>query len=276
MQSWLFLVASICAASLVCVSCGYSEKTMTGRITDYDTGEPIQNAEVITGRVGWGFNDNGVLIWHKGYAQRVMTEMDGSFRVTAEVGNPATFRVNKEDYAYYLGNHDPDQPVQIRLKPINPDDTLLRIDMMQVGYEQGRPYGWIFSRKRTTFDPAEADIMPAPQVDFESNIITLTTPVGGGIQSLSVQDLGVQSDFLVYADMAPETGYSSEVALKIASGAPGDARVYFVRTHGGDHYAKFLFNPAAFSSQKKQTKTWDVLFESVYNPEGSHRLIYRK
>lgn len=258
------------------LGCGYSTQHMTGHVKDYDTGEPIQDAQVITGRTGWGIGNNGVPIWDKEYVQQVKTEADGSFHITAEVGDMATLRVNKEGYVYYLGNHLPNEPIEIQLKFINTDDTLLSIHMMQVGFEQGRPYGWIFSERRTTFDPIEADIIPLPQSTFDQNTITLTTPGNGGIQSVSVQDLGIQSDFLVYPDWAPATGYGSQVTLKIESGSPDDAHIYFVRTRDGHHYAKFLFNPASFSAQKKQQNTWDVLFSSVYNPEGSRQLVYRK
>ena len=68
----------------------------------------------------------------------------------------------------------------------------------------------------------------------------------GGLGYVTAESLGVMSDYLVYADTAPEDGYVNELLLDFKT----RGGVVFVRTRDGAHYAKFEFTAIASEDQR--------------------------
>lgn len=272
----LFLILAHLSISLSgCVP----DRSIQGTVVDFETSEPITDAKVTASRLGWGTR-NGSLVWDKVFAYHGSTAKDGEFRFGAQVGSSAEIRVTKESYVPYQGWHDVNQTLHIKLEKQDPDYVPLPTGVLEVGIKNFRPYGWIFSEQRMTFDRNEADLFPLVDNNFNRERITLEASGEGGISFLSVQELGVNSDFLVYADDAPEEGYLSNVTLNLKRSTEGPAGVYFVRTRDGEHFAKFYFGPSGYgilgSEQDYEQGDWGLLIDYVYNPNGSRNLEFQR
>lgn len=92
----------------------------------------------------------------------------------------------------------------------------------------------------------------------------------GGLGYVTAESLGVMSDYLVYADTAPEDGYVNELLLDFKT----RGGVVFVRTRDGAHYAKFEFTPSGFGGFMDPDVARDVAFAYVFEPSGSRYLPY--
>lgn len=256
-----------------------SEKAINGVVINYDTNEAVAGAVVSTERIGWGRRD-GQIVWDKIYTEQAITDSRGSFSITSTFADSVIINVQKEGYARYQGWHATGKPVSIKLKQDSIDDFSLPLNVLEIGMQNFRPYGWIFAEKRITFDPNEADLFPIFGQKTEYPEISLQAMGNGGIQVVRASDWGITTDFLVYPDMAPQEGYTQTVAIRFAPKIVENTQIFFIRTRDGQHYAKGYFNPTSFttigSEQDIQQGTWGILLEYVYNPDSSRRLSYRK
>ncbi len=262
----------------VFISSCISRKYIEGIVTDFNTKKPIPDAQVTVSRIGWGIRD-GSLVWDKAYVYEGRTDQYGNFKI-AYGGSSAEVSLTKEGYNTYRGYHDSNNRLIIKIKKHNPQYVALSKGLLEIGVQNFRPYGWNFAEQRITFNQAEADLFPL--FDNQSNFehIRLETTGKGGIAFVSVAELGVSSDFLVYTDMAPNEGYTPTVELNLRRDSEGPAGVYFIRTHEGEHFAKLYFGPSGYglvgSEQDNRQGTWGLQLEYVYNPQVSRNLEFQK
>ena len=267
----------IVALALLLSGCGVKTYAVEGSIVNYDTQQPLSGAVVTLSAVGWGTR-NGFLVWDKVYIYQGVTDEQGRFSIEAR-RDATNLMATKGGYIPYQGWHDINRPVHLKLKQKNAEYVPLPSGQLEVGSMDSVPYGWIFAESKTTSDPAEADIFMGISNNSREHVI-LETSGRGGIAFISAEELGVNSDFLVYAAIAPELGYVDAVELSLQRGKEGPAGVYFVRTRDGKHFAKFYFGPSGYgvlgSEQEHQEGHWALLLDYVYDPRGSRNLEFQK
>ena len=260
--------AAVLFGSLI-AACRWT-KTVEGTITDYDTHAPLPGVPVFAHQSGWGTSP-GYLVWDQEYKYRAETDQAGGFTLRYRVGSTARLGVDLEGYNRFSDFAEPGQHVDIRLKRLPPPHARLQHDQIRFGLrEDGTLYGWAFDRKTIATSCADADILPE-RVDGETRGPILINACGqGGLRFIPAESLGVRRDFLVYADTAPEDGYTRQLLLDFS----GQGGIVFVRTRDGQHYAKFEFTPYAFGGYLDRGVKRDAAFEYVFDPGGSRYLPY--
>ena len=259
-----------------CQPFGVGSKTVTGVVTEYGSGKPIEKAIVALSYIGWGQRDDDI-VWDKETVVESVTGRDGSFVASIPDLRSVRVQVSHPRYTTYSGWHDPAQPVDVKLQVDAAPAERLNKDTLQLGFEQGSPYGWNFAAASVTFNEAEADLWPVTDSSMKRFIVR--APGGGGIVQAPAAELGVTQDLLVYGDTAPDSGYVESTTLDFESVEEGPS-LYFVRTRDGTHYAKFEFDPANVgllgSDRDRQRGTWGIMLTYVHNPNGARNLTYRK
>jgi hypothetical protein len=262
---WLGLEGSGCSG----------ERFVEGQVIDYETRQPVAGVRVILQQTGWKFT--GGVTWDHTYTFESVSDSQGNFRVVYDVGTSAKFHSEKEDYVNFDGWFDPDSTIVLLLKQKDPGYVRPQFGMLKLGIQGFKPFGWIFSEKRITFNPDEADVFPQFNSSFDRKNIGLTTTGGGGLHFVSEEKLGVLFDHLVYADQAPATGYIDSALLDFNLKSAG---VFFVRNRDGQHHAKFLFNSRTYGTEGSERDyekgNWAVMLEYVYNPDPSRNLRFEK
>ena len=245
-------------------------KTVQGRVTDYDSHAPLAGIPVFAYQSGWG-TSSGSVIWDAQYPYRAETGQAGDFILRYRVGSIARLSVNLEGYNRFRDYAKPGEHVDIRLKRLPPPHALLPNDQIRFGLrDDGTLYGWAFDRKTIATSCADADILPS-RVDAETWGPILINACGrGGLRFIPAESLGVRRDFLVYADTAPEDGYTRQLLLDFS----GRGGLVFVRTRDGQHYAKFEFTTYAFGGFMDRGVKRDVAFGYVFDPGGSRYLPF--
>ena len=262
---WLGLALSGCSG----------EHYIDGQVIDYETRQPVSGARVILQQSGWKFT--GGVTWDHTYTFDSVSDSQGNFRVTYDVGSSAKLQVEKEGYVTFRGWFEPDSTVVLQIKSKSRSYVRLKFGMLKLGIQGFKPFGWVFSENRMTFDPEEADVFPKFDSGFDRKNIEIVASGQGGLHFISEEKLGIQFDHLVYADNAPDAGYVPSARLDFQKKAAG---VYFVKNRDGRHYAKFLFNPRSYGTEGSERDykegNWALMLEYVFNPQSSRNLRYEK
>lgn len=253
--------------SVMGIGAGYIQ----GMLVDNNNGQPLQGVAVAVSNRGWGVV-NGQLVWDKDYVYQDITDGNGRFRVVFRVGSTAHVIVRQEGYQSYDAWHDRNSTITIRLQRTISDYRPLPHGILEIGMRDSQPYGWIFMEQRTTTNRREADIFPeltGPRIEpgraFRLQVL-------GGIMFVTSEALSAGGDPLVYANVAPEQGYVTEVWFDLYQ----EGGIYFVRTRDGA-YAKFVSLSMTTGSEADiRQGNWSVHFEYVHNPDGSRNLAFQR
>jgi len=261
----LLLLFSLLAAG----GCRF-EKQISGQVTDYDSGEPLQGAVVSTAQTGWGMS-RGSLVWDKTHVKQALTDSTGHFTIRYRVGDSARLAVDLDGYQHYQSWYAPDARIRVRLRRVLQDYEPLPQGFLRLGQRvDGSYYGWNFSGSGIA-DAAMADIIPDQLEPVARGRMRLRAPEPGGVHYVSREALGVDDQFLSYSDTAPPAGYQNSVELDFGSGGG----VLFVHTRD-DRYAKIEFYPNAFSMESAPDILRDLTLRYVYNPRGSRDLRFQE
>ena len=262
---WLGLAGSGCSG----------EQFIEGQVIDYETRQPVAGVRVILQQTGWKFT--GGVIWDHTYTFESVSDSQRNFRVVYDVGTSAKLRSEKEGYVNFDGWFEPNSTIVVNVKQKEPDYVRPQFGMLKLGIQGFKPFGWIFSEKRITFKPDEADVFPQFDSSFDRKNIGLTVTGGGGLHFVSEEKLGVRFDHLVYADQAPVTGYTDSARMDFNQKSAG---VFFVRNRDGQRHAKFLFNSRTYGTEGGERGykkgNWALMLEYVYNPDPSRNLRFEK
>ncbi len=251
------------------------EQFIEGQVIDYETRQPVAGVRVILQQSGWNFT--GGVTWDHMYTFESVSDSQGNFRVVYDVGTSAKLKTEREGYVRFRGWFEPDSTVVLQIKSKAPDYVRPQFGILKLGIQGFKPFGWIFSEKRITFNPDEADVFPQFNSSFDRKNIGLTATGGGGLHFVSEEMLGVRFDHLVYTDQAPATGYANSARMDFNQKSAG---VIFVRNRDGQHHAKFLFNPRAYGTEGGERDyekgNWALMLEYVYNPDPSRNLRFER
>jgi hypothetical protein len=251
-------------------ACG--DSSVSGRITDFESGIALAGARVIANQSGWGISD-GSLVWDKAYLSETLSNSDGGFHLSYSPGGSANLLVQREGYQGYRHWYEDGSEIEIRLKRRLPDGLSLSASFLRFGKRRdGTFYGWNFGKGDIASAPEEADIFPIQMDDDNRGPLRLGTSGQGGLLFRSAEDLGVDGNFLIYADEAPAEGYLQELLLTFE----GQGGLIFLRSRDGRNYAKIEFNPRAFSSRVAEDILRDLMLRYVYNPETSRALPFQE
>lgn len=260
-------IACVVAIAGVLMACR-STSTISGVVIDYDTHQPIAGASITIAQSGWGWS-NGSLVWDKSYDTHATTDGAGAFAARYTVGSTANLVASADRYSEFRHWYDSGAHVTIALKQRSPDYRPLPTDLVCIGVaDDGAPFGWTFAARTMERDAARADVFPSGSLADVTHALTLTTSRGGGLRFVSLRDLGVDDDPLVFASVAPESGYRPTLSLDFS----GPGGVIFVRTADGIHYAKIAFTPNGLGSTSGQGIRQALLLPSIYNPAGTREL----
>lgn len=258
------------AACVLFASCR-SFKSVSGRVSDYDTHASLAGAEVRANQTGWGIGSNGGIVWDKSYVTRAVTDASGAYTLTFRVGSVANLTAALPGYSGYRDHAVASATVNIRLKRRPDRPAHLPSGLMRLGlHRDGSTYGWRFDSAATVATCDEADLVPSRMRAADSTPVELRACGQGGLRFVSAEELGVSNVFLVYADSAPAAGYAESAMLDF-SGAGG---VLFVRTRDGQHFAKVEFQPNGFGGQLGPGVVRDLSLRYVYNPDGTRDLTF--
>lgn len=260
---------SLAVAGLSVASCR-SAKTIQGRVIDFESREPIAGVAIFANQSGWGI-ESGRVVWDKEYRYRAESGPSGEFVLQYRVGSDARLRVDLDGYNRFLGFAGPGKAVEVRLKRLPPPHPRLPSGEMRLGTRtDGTLYGWSFASAAIASSCAKADVLPE-QVDADTRGPILINACGrGGLLFVPAESLGVEGEFLVYGDTAPEEGYTKQLLLDFS----GRGGLVFVRTRDGLHYAKFQFTPRAFGGIADRDVKRDAAFIYVFDPSGARYLPF--
>lgn len=272
MTAWFRFLAQLLGPLLLLALGACGESSVSGRITDYDSGEALAKAQVIASQNGWGFSD-GSLVWDKTYRSETLSDAEGRFRLTYSPGDSANLLVQLDGYQDCRGWYEDGSVIEIRLKLRLPEGQSLSAAFLRFGKKQdGSFYGWNLARGKIANSTEEADIFPIWMDDDSRGPFRLGSGGQGGLLFRSAAELGVDGNFLIYADEAPVQGYVQDLALDFE----GQGGLIFLRSRDGRYYAKIAFNPRAFSSQAEAGTLRDLSLRYVYNPEPSRALPFQE
>ena len=253
----------------------FGDRFIEGQVIDYETRQPVAGVRVILQQTGWNFS--GSITWDHTYTFESVSDAQGNFRVVYDVGTSARVKTEKEGYVRFRGWFEPGSTVVLQIKSKDPAYVRPEFGVLKLGIRGFQPFGWMFSEKRITFNPDEADVFPQFDSSFDRKNIGLATVGGGGLHFVSEEKLGIRFDHLVYTDQAPANGYTDSVRMDFNQKLAG---VFFVRHRDGRHHAKFLFNPRAYGTEGGERDykkgNWALMLEYVYNPEPSRNLRFER
>jgi len=248
------------------------EKQLSGRVIDYDSGQPLAGARILTRQSGWGLSD-GSLVWDKTYTTESFSNPRGDFTIRYRVGESARLIVSHPDYQSFSNWYPAGARVTVPLRRLLAAPPRLQDGFLRLGLKtDGSRYGWDFSRAAMTDDPAQADLFPQAIGPEQGDRIVLRSSGQGGIRFIPQSELQVDNLFLIYSDRAPESGYAESASVDFTS-AGG---LYFVRTRDGRHYAKVEFQPSGYFMNAAREVRRDLSLRYVYNPEESRDLRFQE
>lgn len=267
---WRALSLTVAGLSGLAVASCRSTKTVQGRVIDYETREPLSGVAVFANQSGWGI-ESGSVVWDKEFRYRAVSGPNGEFVLQYRVGSDARLRIDLEGYNRFVGFAGPGNPVELRLKRLPPSHPRLPNGELRFGAKtDGTLYGWAFDRAAIASSCAEADVLPE-RVDADTRGPILISACGrGGLLFVPAESLGVEGEFLVYADSAPVERYTKQLLLDFS----GRGGLVFVRTRDGLHYAKFQFTPRAFGGVADRDVRRDAAFSYVFDPGGGRYLPF--
>ncbi len=201
------------------------------------------------------------------------TDRVGAFVATYSVGSSAHLSAWADGFSESEHWYEPGARVAIRLKRRDPGYRPLPSGLAQVGASgNGSPLGWIFASRATTTSAADADVIPVAPIGDITKSLTLSATGAGGLRFVSMRDLDVDGDPMIYSGDAPESGYAASIALDFN----GPGGVIFVRTHDGAHYAKIALTPNGLGSTSNPDGVRALLLPYVYNRSGDRRLAVER
>ena len=247
------------------------DKTVSGRVLDYETGTPLANVDVRVSQSGWGFS-NGSVVWDKSYETSAPTDANGAFTVHYRVGSSASVTASHNDYSEFQHYYEPNSFVALKLKRLTQNYVPLPNKYASVGVRtDGRFIGWDFATATSPSTSDSCDVIATYVEPGSRATMKIGARGNGGLLFVPQKILGVDADYLVFADAAPDTGYVREVTLDFR----GTGGLIFVRTRDGGHYAKIEFTPFAFASHSDPTIGRVLDLRYVYNPAPSRALVYQ-
>jgi hypothetical protein len=248
-----------------------TEKHVSGRVTDFETNQPIAGATIRAAQHGWGFN-NGNLVWDKDYSTYTTAEEGGGFTIGYRFGSSVNLWVEHQGYQRFQSWYPHNADVRIRLKQRTEGLKALPSGFLRLGEKtDGSYYGWDFSSGRLATTVDHADIFPESLEHGSRGNIRIRSSGDGGIRFVPREELGVDNMFLIYTDTAPADGYETTAELDFGS----NGGIYFVRTRDGQHFAKFEFIPTAFAMESEPDIARDLSLHYIFNPDGTRDLRYQ-
>jgi len=246
-------------------------KTVSGTVTDFETGRGIQGATIRAAQHGWGIS-NGNLVWDKDYSSFATTDEQGRFTIGYRRGSSANLWAESPGYQRFQAWYPRNANATIRLKRRIAGLKALPSGFLRLGRKtDGSYYGWDFAAGQLATTADEADIYPTSAEPESKGNMRIRARGAGGIRFVPSAELGVDNMFLVYTDTAPASGYEPSAELDFES----EGGIYFVRTRDGTHYAKFEFIPTAFFMESGPDIARDLSLHYVYNPDGTRDLRYQ-
>ena len=271
-RSFLFALSRVCALPVLFTAGACDEGRISGRITDYDSGRALAEARIVAQQSGWGFS-NGSLVWDKAYVSETLSDAEGRFRLTYSPGESANLLVQRDGYQDYRGWYEDGSEIGIRLKRRLAEGLSLRAAFLRFGKKRdGSFYGWNLARGEIANSEEDADIFPIWMDDDSRGPLRLGTAGQGGLLFRSAAELGVDGNFLIYANEAPADGYEQELTLDFE----GRGGLIFLRSRDGRHYAKIAFDPRAFFSHAEEGILRDLSLRYVFNPEEERSLYFQE
>jgi hypothetical protein len=265
---------------------GCSRGTVSGKLVDYITGEPIAAASITAHSRGWGIS-NKQLVWDKSYTASTSTDATGRFIVSLPGPRFLTFggaALSVEATGYQslpeIGA-SAKEPLLLQTVRSVPRAERVPGGIAYIGItESGRRFGWIFSENRPTLDLHLADIFPLDSVGASEPTITLAAGDDGGLLFLSREEQHIATTsygmFLRYTDTAPSEGYRPAITID-PRGAGG---TIFVRT-ANNRFAKMAFVTPLSTMRGRiaaegveESAAWALSLAFAYNPFPGRSLAY--
>src|SRR5512142_3475603 len=92
LPTWLFPHGGRITVAVLLVAVAYGvarrTKTIRGRVTDFETHEPLAGVRVFAYQSGWGISGGGV-VWDKSYPYRAVSGPTGEFTLRYRMGSSA-------------------------------------------------------------------------------------------------------------------------------------------------------------------------------------------
>jgi len=248
---------------------GGTKRYLDGQVFDFDTGVPIQGAEVRETQ-GLGLPDSGGPF----FTRRARTDGEGRFHLRySQVTAHAQFSCLAPGYVTFRRGYEHNSKVVIRLRKKVKGLTPLEQGYVRLrAMKDGTMYGWDFARGQMTASEDSADILPTFIDAATWGPLTVKTLGKAGIRFVSEDSLGVDYMFLNYSDTAPQEGYEKTADIRFHS----KGGIYFFRTRDG-RYAKIELNPHGYSSSDVTPEVLrEVDLQYLLSKEpGSRDLSYR-
>lgn len=264
----LCIFTVICSVIFIITINSTANRELELQIIDYHTLKPIENAQVLVTQSGIGFI-GGRFVWGQYYKYTSTTNSGGTIHARNLTDQSVFIRADHDKYISLFGTYPIKPIITLKLKQKSKNYVTLPWGNLEIGVKNGHPFGWIFAKKRKTFNSNDADIFP--EIVNGSLYITATK----GINFLSKETIGATNRLLIYTDTAPYNGYMSREKLDLKS----TSGVYFVITQD-NNYAKFVFDSSSGYSYTGSIKNfhgnnWALFLEYVFNPDGSRNLPYQ-
>lgn len=234
---------AICLLLVTAVSCAGDSPPVSGRVVDYRSDAPIENATVTLTQRGWGRSGRQI-VWDKAYITTTRTDVDGSFGLSFPAprilaGRSGSLTVEATGWQRLVDVTVSGQ-ADLKLQTLPVPDATVPGGIAQIGIlEDGRHFGWSFADNTPVLDPQGADIFPI-RLTEDPYSITLGAPRDGGLLFISREEQGISSpsygDLLRYMNEAPPGEYRDSLELRSVAGT------VVVRTSYGS-YAKLAFDP---------------------------------
>ncbi|MBS1651350.1 MAG: hypothetical protein JSU07_04990 [Bacteroidetes bacterium] len=263
-----------------------------GQITDEETGEPINNAD-ISASCWYHHNIDDASLDRK----TVKTDNSGKFAVDFEKGYAVNLVAKAKNYepkqiSNDLNENEISFAIKLRKAKANPTlisftdknslnledsekDPYLRVRFQglksrQLDFNNVKTYGFDFSSQTTKIETANCDIWFDPEKK-EGQPTILRTNKSGGL--LPIFENEIKSSLLYEKDVAPKVGYTTEYKLK------GNEVGFFVLCRDGKTYAKIIFDLGLIDISSPDGKgsfykEFGRKFRYLYQPDGSTNLAY--
>ncbi len=264
---------------------------VSGKITS-ESGEPIQNAEVVV--LCWYMSSLDDASFEK---QTLTTDKDGNYKATFAKGHQVDVASKTEGYLPSKSfNELQDNELEVNLKlslmepnptlvtllntNINSFDTTNKVPSIRVRIYSGadkklnldkmETYGFDLKTLSTKPDTTECDFwFKLERKEMQPEVIHAN--IGGGI--IPVYTNEINSSFIFEKTIAPTTGYERRYTLK------GNEEGFFVLSRDGETYGKIILEKSiidrgAPDGKGGHYKEYVRHFTCLYQPNGTNNLSY--